>query len=59
MDRDPPSAKVVHTKHAADDISSHAVEHQDLPDGIAILVQDWGGMRDEAVGGGRVLLGVA
>lgn len=40
MDGNTPCAKVIHPKHATDDIAAHAIEDQDLPDGVAIFIQD-------------------
>jgi hypothetical protein len=40
MDSDAPSSKVVYAKHAADDIPAHVVEHQDLPNRVAIFIEN-------------------
>lgn len=55
MNCDSPSSEVIDPQHAADDISSHIIKHQDLPDRIAILVQYRGG--NEALRG-RIVVGV-
>lgn len=39
MDRDSPCSEVIDSKHATNDISSHIIEDQDLPNRVAILVQ--------------------
>lgn len=56
MNRDTPRSEVVNPQHTADDVSAHVVEHKDLPYRLAILVQYGGGVRNEAVGGGRIMV---
>jgi hypothetical protein len=43
-----PSSEIINSQHTADDIPAHAIEHQDLPDRIAIFIQDRGGLGDKA-----------
>ena len=47
MDRNTPCSKIVHSQHTADDIPTHVIEDQHLPDGVAILIQDRGGVGDK------------
>lgn len=47
MDSHTPSSKIIDSQHTADDIPAHAIEYQDLPDRVAIFVQDRGGLRDK------------
>lgn len=54
MDGDSPCAEVIDPQHAADDIAAHAVKDQDLPDGVAIFIQDGSGMGDQTTVGGVV-----
>lgn len=42
-----PSSEIINSQHTADDIPAHAIEHQDLPDRIAIFIQDRSGLGDE------------
>lgn len=50
MDGDAPRSEIVDTQYTADDIATHVIKHQHLPDRIPILVQNWGG--DQALRGG-------
>ena len=51
MDGHPPRPQVVHTQHAANDISAQIIKDQHFPNRIAILVQNWCRLRDQALGG--------
>jgi len=55
MDGDSPCAEVIDSQDAADDIAAHAIEDQELPDGVAIFIQDGSGMRYQTTVGGRVV----
>lgn len=46
-----PCTQVINSQDTADDISAHVIEHQNLPDWIAIFVQYRGGMRDSSAPG--------
>lgn len=58
MNRNSPRAKVVNSQHAADNIAAHVIKDQHLPYGVAILVQDGGGVGNEAVRS-PIVVGVA
>ena len=51
MDGDAPGTQVVDPQHAADDVAAQVVKDEDLPDGLAIVVEDRGGLGGQAVGG--------
>lgn len=55
MDCDSPCAEVINAQYTADDIPSHAIKDENLPDGVAIFIQDRGGMRDQAAVPRRVM----
>ena len=59
MYRYAPPSQIVHSEHAADDISSEVVEDQHLPYRLAVRVEDWGRLRDQAVCGRRFVPEVA
>jgi hypothetical protein len=49
-----PCTEVIYSQDTADNIPAHFIEHQDLPDRVAIFVQDRGGMRDKTARSGLV-----
>jgi hypothetical protein len=55
MDCDSPCAEVIDAQYTADDIPSHAIKDKNLPDGVAIFIQDRGGMGDQAAVPRRVM----
>lgn len=48
MNSDPPCSEVIDAQYTAYDIPSHVIKDKDLPDGVAIFIQDRGRMRDQA-----------
>ena len=50
MHRHSHGSQVANTHHAADYISSEVVKDQNLPDGVAICVEDWRNWSKETVG---------
>lgn len=48
VNSNPPRSQIIDSQDTADNITPHAVEYQDLPNRIAILIQDRGGVGDEA-----------
>jgi hypothetical protein len=58
MNGNSPCTEVIDAQYAADDIAAHAIKDQDLPDGIAIFIQDRGGVGDQTAVGGRVVRGI-
>lgn len=46
-----PCTEIINPQDAADDITAHIIEYQNLPDWIAIFVQYRGGMRDSSASG--------
>jgi hypothetical protein len=50
-----PSSEIVDSQDTADDIPAHAIEHQDLPDWVAIFVQDRSGVGDKTALSGRFM----
>lgn len=40
MNRYPPSSEIIDSKHAADNISAHIIEDQNLPDRVPIFIQN-------------------
>lgn len=55
MNCDSPRSEVIDTQYTADDVPAHAIEDEDLPDRIAIFIQDRGGMGDQAAVARRVM----
>jgi hypothetical protein len=43
-----PRSEIIDSENTADNVTAHGIEYQDLPDRIAILIQDRGGVGDEA-----------
>lgn len=54
---DPPTAQIAHPQDAADDVSSQAVKHKNLPYGLPICVQDWRRPGDYSIQGSRLECG--
>lgn len=48
VDSDSPGSEIIDSQYAANNVSAHAIENQNLPDGIAIFIQNGCGLRDEA-----------
>lgn len=42
-----PSSEIIDPQDTANDIPAHGIEHQDLPDWVAIFIQDWSGVGDK------------
>ena len=47
VNSNPPRPEIIDSQDTADNITAHAIEYQDLPDRIAILIQDRCGVGDE------------
>lgn len=54
VDGNAPCAEVIDSQNTTDNISAHFIKHENLPNGIAIFIQDRSGMRDKTASGGLI-----